>query len=342
MKNHLRIIVFPKRNKFFSSYLRAAVFAVFLFSSSLTIAQSEPLVFTPQWFPQAQFAGYYIAKDQGFYKEAGLNVMIQHPTANTNAVQMLKNGTSDVVSSFLMDGISQRMQGTPVVNIAQLSQHSSMMIVAKKSSGVDSFSKLDNKSLAIWSSGFDKLPKALINKHDIDVQFVPILNTINLFLVDGVDAMAVMYYNEYDQIINSGINNDELYTYFLRDYEGYDIPEDGIYCLESTYNKRKADLQKFVKATMRGWDYAAENKENTLDLVVEKMNRAHLPNNRAHQRWMLNKVLELLDPGNKNVTKGHLLEQDFHDATKVILEQSDDEDLKKDIQFKEFYKPLSK
>lgn len=342
MKNHLRITVFQKRNKFFSRYLSAAFFAVLLFSSTYTTAQSDPLVFTPQWFPQAQFAGYYIAQDQGFYKEAGLNVMIQHPTANTNAIQMLKNGTSDVVSSFLMDGISQRMQGTPMVNIAQLSQHSSMMIVAKKSSGIDSFSELDNKSMAIWSSGFDKLPKALINEHNIDVELVPILSTINLFLVDGVDAMAVMHYNEYDQIINSGMNPYELYTYFLKDYEGYDIPEDGLYCIESTYDKRKADLEKFVEATMRGWDYAAENKEYALDLVVERMNRAHLPNNRAHQRWMLEKVLEMLAPGDKNVRKGHLLKQDFHDAAKVIIEQSDSDIPDKNINFKDFYKPLAK
>jgi len=147
--------------------------------------------------------------------------------------------------------------------------------------------------MGIWSSDFDDIPIALMRENNYDIESVLVLSSINLFLVDGIDAITVMYYNEYDQIINSGINEDELNTFFFSDY-GFDIPEDGLYCLEKTYLTKKEALLKFAEATLKGWEYASSHKEYTIDLVVEKMKEAHLPNNHAHQRWMLDKVLELM------------------------------------------------
>jgi len=308
--------------------------------SSLVHAQGNKLTFTPHWIPQAQFAGYYVALDQGFYEEAGLDVDIQHIPADISSFDYLKNGRADVVSSFLLDGIKQRAQGTPLVNFAQLSQHSALMMVTKKESGINKISDFHNKKLAIWSSGFDDIPVAFMRENNYDIELVRILSTINLFLVDGVDALTVMYYNEYDQVINSGINEDELNAFFFADY-GFDIPEDGLYCLESTYTERKEDLRKFVNATLKGWEYASQNKEYAIDLVVTEMDKAHLPNNKAHQRWMLDKILELMSPGDKNVKKGHMLEQDFYRAWSIIRANLSSTNKKQEVKLEDFYKPLA-
>lgn len=280
-------------------------------------AQNTKLTFSPHWIPQAQFAGFYVALDKGFYKDAGLDVKIIHTSADVSSLDLLKKGKADIVSSFLMDGIKLRVSGLPLVNIAQLSQHSALMMVTKKKSGIDTIEKLRGKKLGIWSSGFDDIPFAFMREKKIDMQVVRIHSTINLFLMDGIDAMTVMNYNEYDQIINSGINEDELNTFFFADY-GYDIPEDGLYCLQSTCNDKKEALNKFKQATLKGWEYAAENKEYTIDLVVAEMKKAHLPNNKAHQRWMLDRVLELITPGEKKVKRGELLESDFKHAFDII------------------------
>lgn len=310
-----------------------------LLVSKISCGQLSKITFTPHWIPQAQFAGYYVALDKGFYAEEGLDVQIVHPSASIYAIDVLKAGKADVVSSFLMDGIKARVKGIPLVNIAQLSQHSALMMVTKKTSGIDQIKEFHNKKLGIWSSGFDDIPVAFMRENNYDIELVRILSTINLFLMDGVDALTVMYYNEYDQIINSGINEDELNTFFFSDY-GFDIPEDGIYCMEQLYLERNDDLKKFVKATLKGWEFTAQNKDYTIDLVVAQMNKAHLPNNKAHQRWMLDKVLELLSPGGKNIQKGHLLEQDYYRALNII---KSDIDLggKPDIKIEEFYKPLA-
>ncbi len=298
-------------------------------------AQNEKLVFSPHWIPQAQFAGFYVALDQGFYKDAGLDVQIIHPSADVSSLEFLKNGKADIVSSFLLDGIKLRVKGLPLVNIAQLSQHSALMMVTKKSSKICHADDLQGKKLGIWSSGFDDIPFAFMRERKIDMQVVRILSTINLFLMGGVDVMTVMNYNEYDQIINSGINEDELNTFYFADY-GYDIPEDGLYCLETTYHTKKDALRKFVQATLKGWEYAGTNKEYTIDLVVAEMKKAHLPNNKAHQRWMLDRVLELITPGNKKIQPGQLMRSDFLYALDIILMNSEGKHTK--LTMEEFYK----
>ena len=326
-------ILWINRYRFFASLF----FLMLLFGAS---AQTEKLTFSPHWIPQAQFAGYYVALDKGFYKDAGLDVKIIHPSASVSAFDYLKDGRADIVSSFLMDGIKQRAIGTELVNFGQLSQHSALMIVAKKSSGINQMKDLNNKRLGIWSSGFDDIPVAMIRENNYKIELVRILSTINLFLMDGLDAMTVMYYNEYDQIINSGIDEDELSKFFFSDY-GFDIPEDGLYCLESTYARKKEAMRKFINATLKGWEYAAENKDYTIDLVVQEMNKAHLPNNKAHQRWMLDRVLELIDPGQKNVKKGHLLEQDYYRALNILKAGLIDNYQESDLLLENFYKPLA-
>lgn len=181
-------------------------------------SQNEKLIFSPHWIPQAQFAGFYVALDQGFYNEVGLDVEIIHPSANISSLHLLNEGKADVVSSFLMDAMKLRANGMPLVNFAQLSQHSALMLVAKKSSGINAPDNLQGKKLGIWSSGFDDIPFAFLREKKIEMEIVRIHSTINLFLMDAIDVMTVMNYNEYNQITNSGINEDELTTFYFSDY----------------------------------------------------------------------------------------------------------------------------
>ncbi|HKK82114.1 MAG TPA: ABC transporter substrate-binding protein [Prolixibacteraceae bacterium] len=301
-------------------------------------AQQSSLTFTPHWLPQAQFAGYYVARDKGFYNDEGLRVNIKHPSASVNATQMLENKMADVVSLFLVTALKSRANNLKLVNIAQQSQHSALMFVTHKKSGIEQLKQLNGKRIAIWKSGFDEVPKALMQTNNYNVEWVPILSSINLFMAGGVDAMTVMWYNEYDQIINAGKNPDELNTFRFSDY-GYNIPEDGLYCLESTYLQRKNNLRKFVKATINGWEYARKHPEEALDVVLKEMKKAHVPTNYTHQKWMLQCILELNLPGNKNVEKGELSETDFHKTLNLLKNGSY---INTNITFDKFYKPVLK
>ena len=282
-----------------------------------TQAQLSKLVFAPQWLPQAQFAGYYVAQEKGFYKETGVDVEIIHPSTSIQATSLLISGKADVISLFLTTALSVRNQGIDLVNVGQISQHSAILIVTKKFGGIDNVDKLNGKKVGIWKSGFDELPKALISERKLKVEWVPILSSVNLFMMGGIDAMTVMSYNEYDQIINSGLNEEELNIFPLADF-GFDVPEDGLYCLRSTYQNKKATLNKFLLATLKGWDFAAADKEYALETVIGRMKLGHVPANRVHQEWMLNKVLDLITPGDKKCKRGELLESDFDKANRII------------------------
>jgi NitT/TauT family transport system substrate-binding protein len=318
-------------------YKMGIIIVIFL-NSLLSQAQLSKLVFTPQWLPQAQFAGYYVALDKGFYTEAGIDVKIIHPTTGVTATEILASGKADLISLFLITAMSEKNRGLDIVNIGQTSQHSAILFVTKKTGGIEQLSQLNGKKIGIWKSGFDEVPKALMAEKKYSVEWIPILSTINLFMLGGIDAMTVMSYNEYDQIINSGLNENEVNTFPVADY-GFDIPEDGLYCLRSAFENKKGDLKKFMEATLKGWDFAAQNRQYAVDVVINQMQLAHLPANRAHQEWMLNKVLDLMSAGTKQVTRGELLEKDFLKAAN-ILNIGDKPAIK--FTFTDFYKPVLK
>lgn len=311
-------------------------FSVWFFVATQLHAQTNKIVFATHWLPQAQFSGFYVAQDQGFYRDAGLDVDIIHPSASVNATKYLAEGKADVITLFLISALDAKSKGIDLVNTAQFSQHSALLFVTKKSSGIETLEDLNGKKIGIWRSGFEEVPKALLNEYKIQVEWVPILSSVNLFLLDGIDALTVMWYNEYNQIYLSGINRDELNTFFMSDY-GYDIPEDGLYVLKKTAETKQEELSAFVEASLKGWEYAARNKEYTINLVVEIMRKANIPSNIAHQRWMLEKVLELQGYRDKVTYPTQLSPNDFEHAKK-ILQSTKNVDLQ--IDYDDFFQPM--
>ncbi len=309
---------------------------LFCFGVPAGQAGSETLVFAPHWLPQAQFAGYYVAQDQGFYTEAGLDVEIIHPSAAVNAIHFLEDGRADVISLFLVTALEALRNGLDLVNIAQISQHSAIMFVSMKDSGIETLEDFEGKKVGVWMSGFREVPEALMQSRDIAVEWVPILSTVNLFLLGGLDVMTVMWYNEYNQLYLTGIDRDEMNTFFLADY-GFDIPEDGLYVLEHTLEERPEDLRAFVEATLRGWEYAAANREYAVQLVVDLMRKNYVSSNRAHQRWMLSKVLETHCLQDKEVQVSQLHPDDFQHTVSII---ESIRNVAFPVQYHDFFKPV--
>nr|HPR33913.1 ABC transporter substrate-binding protein [Prolixibacteraceae bacterium] len=184
--------------------VRKTALIILIFTRGILLfGQLPEITFTPHWLPQAQFAGYYMALEKGIYTAEGVDVTIVHPSAAVMATEKLLSGESDVISLFLITALSVKDKGVDLVNIAQFSQNSALLFVAKKSKNIRLLDDLNQKRIGIWKSGFDEVPKALVNSHNFKVTWVPILSSVNMFMMDGVDAMTVMWYNEYDQIINA-------------------------------------------------------------------------------------------------------------------------------------------
>ncbi len=309
-------------------------FIFIVLTSVSQICSAQSLTFSPQWYPQAQFAGFYMAQKKGYYSEAGLDVKIIHPGTSENVFNKLEKGEADIVSLMLLTAMQEHNNTPNLINIAQLSQNSSLLIVAKKEKGIEKTEDLNNKNIAIWKSGFDEVPKAFVKSNKLKVNWVPVLSGINLFLNDGVDAQVITSYNEYNQLLLSGVDKEKLTTFYFNEM-GFNIPEDGLYCLKTTLDQRKEAIEKFIRASLKGWEYARANRDETIQEVLQLMKEAHQPTNKAHQTNMLEQVLLLME--SKDKTRMGLLNPETFDRANQLL--IDDNNIKEPIPYNEFYNP---
>jgi NitT/TauT family transport system substrate-binding protein len=265
----------------------------------------------PQWVPQAQFTGYFVAREKGIYRNHGLEVKILRGGPDYPSSELLKGKRADFGTMFLSTAIQKRSQGIPLVNIGQIVQRSSLILVAKKSRGISSPEDINGKKVGLWGSEFQVQPKAFFKKNNLQVTIIPQSATLNLFLRNGVDVASAMWYNEYHTIINSGIDPAELTTFFLSEYS-VNFPEDGIYCLEETFNKNPALCSAFVKASIEGWRYAFNNPDQALDIVMKYVVDGNIATNRAHQKWMLERMKDIINPTGSTVPLGILQSGDYN------------------------------
>jgi NitT/TauT family transport system substrate-binding protein len=196
---------------------------------------------------------------------------------------------------FLSTAIKKRAEGVRLVNLAQIVQRSSLMLVARRSSGITTPRDIDGRKVGLWGDDFRAQPLAFFKEHGLKVRIVPQSGTMNLFLRGGVDVASAMWYNEYHTIVNSGIDPEELTVFFLFAY-GLNFPEDGIYCLEETYRNDPDLCRRFVRASIEGWCYAFDHPAETLDVVMKYVDESNIATDRCHQKWMLERMKDVILP----------------------------------------------
>ena len=269
-----------------------------------------------QWLPQAQFAGYYVAKDKGFYAEEGIDLDILSGGPDILASDYLEDGRADFATLFLTTGL-QRRESLPLVNVGQIVQHSALMLIAKKASGIKSFKDLDGRKIGLWANEFQIQARALFRRQDIKVTVVPQTSSLDLFMRGGVAACSAMWYNEYHTLLTYGLDEDDLQPLFFNE-AGLNFPEDGIYCLEKTAAQRPELCNRLVRATLKGWRYAFAHKDEALDIVLAHMEAAKVPASRAHQRWMLDRMEDVTMA--EHGAMGVLRREDFERVAKALTE----------------------
>jgi len=280
-------------------------------------AEGQKVSFIPQWAPQSQFAGYYMASEKGFYAARGLEVKILRGGPDFPSSQLLHTGKADFGTMFLTTAIVKRAQGYKFINIAQIVQRSALMLVAKKSSGILAPGDMNGKKVALWGEEFQIQPRAFFRQQHLAVRILPQGTTMNLFLRGGVDVASAMWYNEYYRIIQAGVDPEELTTFLLSDY-GLKFPEDGIYCLESTYRKDPGKCLNFVQASIAGWKYAFAHPDEAVEIVMKYVNAANLPTNRPQQTWMLARMSDIIQPPGADIPMGCLQEETYQQVAREL------------------------
>jgi ABC-type nitrate/sulfonate/bicarbonate transport systems, periplasmic components len=288
-----------KRNRNHDLLMKAKLIVLFILLGLATHSQAQTrLVFTPQWTAQAQFAGFYVADAKGFYKEAGLNVSIEHPSSSNPNINRLKMGQCQFITLHLVSAMKFIDEGIQLVNIFQHFQQNTQMIVSHKPlKGIES---LRGMRIGHWKSGFSELAFSMNNRYNLNIQWVPFISHINLYISNAIDATMAMSYNEYFQLKIAGQKIQKDQTLYFRDI-GYNVPEDGVYTTASFYKSHKQEVEKFAEATRKGWEWAYQNPEETLDIVMMYCQANNVATNRVVQEWMLQECLKVLS--NKNTGK---------------------------------------
>ena len=267
--------------------------------------------FISQWVPQAQFAGYYLAHEKGIYKKYGLDVKIINGGPHISPCDLLRDKEADFINIGLNTAIEARVKGLKLVNIGQIMQKSGLMLVAKRSSGIESIEDINNKKVGVWTGISQTQALSFIKKYGLKVDIVPQTYSVNLFLRDGVDVASAMWYNEYHTILNSGYDADELTTFFFSEHD-LNFPEDGIYTLEETLKKSPDICHAFVRASIEGWIYTFSHTGQALDIVLRYAKEANIPANRMHQKWMLERMRDLILVDNSTEISGVLTSDDYY------------------------------
>ena len=301
------------------------LFAKALGSSALALwagmaAAADDVTLQLKWVTQAQFAGYYVALEKGFYDEEDLNVTIKPGGPDIAPTQVIAGGGADVTVEWMPAALAAREKGLPLVNIAQPFKSSGMMLTCRKDSGVASTDDFKGKTLGVWFFG-NEFP------------FLSWMSQLNLPTTGGADGVTVlkqgfnvdpllqkqaacvstMTYNEYWQVIDAGLTPDDLIVFKYED-QGVATLEDGLYVLEEKLADPAFEdkMVRFVRASMKGWKYAEANPDEAADIVLE--NDATGAQTEAHQRRMMAEVAKLtagsngaLDPADYERTVASLM-----------------------------------
>ena len=269
--------------------MRKSVITILLCLASLAAIAQEEMVFTPQWTAQAQFAGYYVAEAKGFYREAGVKVKIQHPSATQPAMARLRSNECQATTLQLCQALEIVDDGIPLVNILQTSMNNAMVIVSAKDK--DPLSQKGAR-VGIWSVDFGQLAICMSIKDHLDYQWVRIAQGVNLFVAGALDATLAMSYNEYYQLIQAGMEISDKAVYRFCDH-GYNVQEDGVYMTREYYQTHRQQARKFAEASRKGWEWAAQHPDEALDIVMQYVDKDRIATNRTLQRLMLKEVLRL-------------------------------------------------
>ena len=284
-------------------------------------ASPTPATLMLLWTPQSQFAGYYVALDKGFYKQHGLDVTLVRGGPDRDQVEYLKNRKADFAILWLTTALAARENGEPVIHLGQVINRSNLALVGWKDRGIRTIKDLDKRKISLWGGYFRPAFMSFFRANGVKPDILLQNYSINLFLRHGVDACSVMRYNEYHVLYQSGFEQDELTTFFLSDFD-CSLPEDGIYCLEETFRKKPEVCRAIMEASLEGWRYAAEHREEALDIVMKEVREGHVPTNRSHMRWMLNTMLDSIFPAKPGDWRVGILSGDAYRKTAKMLKQA--------------------
>ncbi len=283
--------------------------------TSTSDGELTPIKLQLKWVPQAQFAGYFVALEKGYYEEEGLDVTILPGGPDIVPEQQVANGTAQIGVNWVASLLPHQAEGMPLVQIAQIYQKSGLLLVTKKDSGIQSPADLAGKKVGNWMGGNEFEILALFDKYDFDpnsdLQFVKQGFTMDQFLSGELDAASAMTYNEYHVVLEQGVPESDLSVIDMND-EGVAMLEDNLFANSEWLADNKEVAAKFVRASIKGWQDAINDPEGAVDIIMAQSEAGS--STREHQLTMMQEVAKLVvpegfDPANIGVIDKEMFQQ---------------------------------
>ena len=280
---------------------------------------ADELTLQLKWVAQAQFAGYFVALDKGFYEEEGLDVTIKPGGPDIAPEQVIAGGGADVIVDWMGGALVAREKGVPLVNIAQPFEKAGMEMVCPKDGPVQTTDDFPGHTLGVWFYGNEYPFFAWMNKlgystdgGDGGVTVLKQSFDVQPLIQKQADCISVMTYNEYGQVLDAGFKPEDL-TVFNYSAMGNDTLEDGLYVLEDKLKDPafKDKMVRFVRASMKGWDYSLAHPEESAQIVLDNGGEGL-----EHQIYMMGEVAKLTEGG-----KGVLNEAAYERTEQALLDQ---------------------
>ena len=260
-------------------------------------ATKDKAILQLKWVAQAQFAGYYAAKEKGYYDAAGLDLTVRPGGPDIIPEQVVAGGGAQFGIDWLPSLLSAREEGTPLVNIAQVFQYSGMREIAFKSTGIKTVNDLRGKKVAVWFGGNEFELLATLDKYHInrdrDLTLVKQPFDMNLLINHQVAAAAAMTYNEYHQVLEAGVNPSDLVVIdFNR--EGTAMLEDGVFATEPWLRDagHKGIAARMLRASFQGWIYCRDHPADCVEFVLKQDATGVMT--KQHQTTMMAEINKLI------------------------------------------------
>ena len=278
-----------------------------------------------KWVTQAQFAGYYVALENGFYGDEDLNVTIKPGGPDIAPTQVLAGGGADVTVEWMPAALAAREKGLPMVNIAQPFKSSGMMLTCRKDAGVATTDDFAGKTLGVWFFGNEFPFLSWMSQLGLGTEGgadgVEVLKqgfNVDPILNGQAACVSTVTYNEYWQVIDAGLTPDDLVTFKYED-QGVATLEDGLYVLEDNLSDPafQDKMVRFVRASMKGWKWAEENPDEAALIVLDYDETG--AQTEAHQTRMMGEIAKLTAGSN-----GALEEADYERTVASLLSGGSD------------------
>ena len=310
------------------SIIKKVVMVLLTVGLAFSAQAAEKVTIQLKWVTQAQFAGYYVAQDKGYYQSEGLDVTIKPGGPDIGTPQVLAGGGADVIVDWMPSALASREKGVALVNIAQIFKKSGMMLTCRKDSGIKSPSDFRGKTLGVWFYGNEYPFLSWMSKLGIPTtggsNGVTVLKqgfNVDPILQKQAECVSTMTYNEYWQIVDAGLSPSELVVYKYED-QGVSTLEDGLYVLENELRNKAfvSKMARFLKASIKGWKYAGDHPDEAADIVLENDDTG--AQTEKHQRRMMREISKLV--GNQPQGIGYLIPADYRRTVDVLMSSDSD------------------